>query len=130
MNNKNLDELLLKWDELLKEEERLDTEKEELKTQIMASMEDIGVKKYENNNSTVSVTTSVNISYKDELAIINYLNNHGYKGLVKNKLDTPAINKELKKTGSVLSEALRDYYSVYNTDKLTIKRKGNENVNG
>lgn len=130
MNNKNLDELLLKWDELIKEEERLNAEKEGLKTQIIASMEDIGVKKYENNNSTVSVITSVNISYKDELAIINYLNNHGYKGLVKNKLDTPAMNKELKKTGSVLSEALRDYYYVYNTDKLTIKRKGNDNVNG
>ena len=96
----------------------LKKELDELNEEIVKAMNDAGVKDTETPNGvTANVTTKVSLKY-DEPQAIKWLKENGYEKYVIEKLDTSALNKEVKKSKS-LNESLQPTQSI--TYALTVK---------
>ena len=100
--------------------EQLGQREEELKEIILNQMENEKISSFQDNEVEAKVTGNITFSYTDEQAIIKYLNNHGYKGFIKNTINKTALNKELK-GGTQLTEALASYYQKKEGKKLSVK---------
>lgn len=115
-----LDNLLESYVKLQKEEERLADEKTNLKNQILEELDKLGVNKYSYDNITATVADRESFKYNDELAMIQWCKNNGYSALIKESVNTTAMNKELKKS-NLLTESLNTYYTKTLSKSLTVK---------
>lgn len=115
-----LNSLLEKYVVLQAEEEKLNQQKAELKNQILEEMDKLGVNKYTYENISATVADRESFKYNDELAMIQWCKNNGYASLIKESVNTTAMNKELKKS-NLLTESLNTYYTKTLSRSLTVK---------
>lgn len=105
-------------------QEQLDVLKakmDEEKVAIIEEMEGMGKMKLETPAGKASVIYKTNIKYSDETSIVNFCENNGFDSFVVKKVNTTALNKELKK-GGVLTEGLKNYYNESETKVLKVER--------
>lgn len=95
---------------------------EAMKVVIIENMENQGLCKFTTPDGlNVSLTYKDLIKYSDEPAIIQYCEENGLNNYIVKKVNTTALNKDLKKSES-LTESLNKYYTVNKTKALTVKR--------
>lgn len=109
----NIVDLQNQMDEL---KEKLDLAKSELITM----MEESGCDKVKCETGSAQLVFKSNIKYSDELSIINFCKNNGYGQFIVEKVNTTALNKELKKGGR-LTESLDPFFNESTTKVLTVK---------
>lgn len=108
---------------LQKEAEELKAKMDALKAEIIEDMESEGlVKTTTDNDTSVSLVYKETIKYSDEPAILKYCEDRGLNNYVVKKVNTTALNKDLKKSSS-LTEDLNSFYLVNKTKVLTVKGK-------
>ena len=116
-----LEEMITKYNELQNQNKVIADEMNELKANIIESMNGDDKEKVEVDNVVAQVVRKDTFKYKDEMAMINYLKNNGLERYVVEKVDT-SLNKELKK-GLSLSESLNPMYEKTTSYSLTVKEK-------
>lgn len=117
-----LNEKIINYTKLQKEQEELKVKADELKNLIISEMEEQGLVSTSVDNYSVTVSTRESIKYSDEPAIISYCESNGLTNYIVKKVNTTALNKELKKKNT-LTESLSPYYTTSQAKVLTVKEK-------
>lgn len=115
-----LNEQIKEYVELQKAKDELKAKIDAIKQEIIDAMNSQGVNKVETAQGTATLVTKTNIKYTDELAIVKYCEDNNLTNYITKKVNTTALNKELKK-GGVLKESLNTYYSENVSQVLTVK---------
>ena len=66
------------------------------------------------------IINKTSFKYTDEIAILNYLRSHRLNDFISTKVNTTAMNKELKNKGA-LYEDLKNYCSENSSITLSVK---------
>lgn len=120
--NTELNNKIEKYAELQAQMEVLKTQLDELKPEIIEGMVKESVDKIElPSGVTAQVVTKETFKYDDELGMINYLKANGLTSFIVEKVNTTAMNKELKK-GLTLTESLKPMFTKTYTNSLTVKK--------
>lgn len=117
-----LNEKIIAYTKLQKEQEELKLKSDELKSSIIDEMEEQGLVSTAVDNYSVNLSTRESIKYSDELAIISYCESNGLTNYIVKKVNTTALNKELKKKNT-LTENLSPYFTTSQAKVLTVKEK-------
>lgn len=116
----SLNENLERYYQLQKEVGEKEEEMKSLKEEIVAEMQKEGLKSQDTGLVEGKIIDKVSFKYNDEVAIINYLRSHRLNDFISTKVNTTAMNKELKAKG-VLFEELKPYYSENSSITLSVK---------
>lgn len=117
-----LDEQIITYIKLQKEQEELRQKADVLKAEIISEMEAQGLSSTTVDTYSVTLTLRESIKYSDEPAIISYCESNGLTNYISKKVNTTALNKELKKKND-LTESLSHYFMVSQSKVLTVKEK-------
>lgn len=117
-----LDEKIIGYTKLQKEQEELKARADELKISIIEEMENQGLVSTTVANYSVNLSVKELIKYSDEPAIISYCEANGLTNYISKKVNTVALNKELRKK-KTLTENLSSYYTTTQSKVLTVKEK-------
>lgn len=104
------------------QKEELEAKQDVLKAEVMAEMDQNGLKKVSTNEADVTKANKVTYSYTDEAAIMDYIKSNGLDNYLEVKIRKTDFNKELSKKGS-LYESLSGKFSTSETPYLKIKEK-------
>ena len=115
-----LNENLEKYYQLQKEIEEREEEMKALKESIIKEMELEGVTSQNTGKVEGKIINKTSFKYTDEVAILNYLRSHRLNNFISNKVNTSAMNKELKNKGT-LYEDLKSYCSESSSTTLSVK---------
>lgn len=115
-----LNENLERYYQLQKEIEEREAEMKSLKEVIVAEMEKEGIKSQNTGTVEGKIIDKLSFKYNDEVAMINYLRAHRLNDFISTKVNTTAMNKELKAKG-VLFEELKPYYCSTKSTTLSVK---------
>lgn len=74
------------------------------------------------DGTVAKLVDKVTYKYTNEDAMVNWCKANGHSDLVKEKIDTTSMNKELKK-GGVLTESLNSLYNRTVSTSLTVEKK-------
>ena len=117
-----LNEKIIAYTKLQKEQEELKLKSDELKSSIIDEMEEQGLVSTAVDNYSVNLSTRESIKYSDEPAIISYCESNGLTNYIVKKVNTTALNKELKKKNT-LTESLSPYFTTSQAKVLTVQEK-------
>ena len=115
-----LNENLERYYQLQKEVEEREEEMKSLKEAIVKEMEIAGITSQNTGLVEGKIIDKTSFKYNDEVAIINYLRSHRLNNFIVTKVNTTAMNKELKSKGA-LYEDLKSYCSENNSITLSVK---------
>lgn len=115
-----LNENLEKYYQLQKEVEEREDEMKSLKEAIISEMEKEGIKDKDTGHVEGKIIDKTSFKYNDEVAIITYLRSKGLNNFITTKVNTSAMNKELKGKG-VLYEDLKPYCEETTSTTLSVK---------
>ena len=115
-----LNENLERYYQLQKEIEEREEEMKSLKEEIVAEMQKEGLKSQDTGLVEGKIIDKVSFKYNDEVAILNYLRTHRLNNFISNKVNTTAMNKELKNKGA-LYEDLKSYCTENTSITLSVK---------
>ena len=116
----NLNENLERYYQLQKEVEEREEEMKSLKEEIVKEMGIEGISSQNTGLVEGKIINKTSFKYTDEIAILNYLRSHRLNDFISTKVNTTAMNKELKNKG-VLFEELKPYYSENSLITLSVK---------
>lgn len=116
----SLNENLERYYQLQKEVEEREEEMKSLKEEIVAEMQKEGLKSQDTGLVEGKIIDKVSFKYTDEVAILNYLRSHRLNNFISNKVNTTAMNKELKNKGA-LYEDLKSYCTENTSTTLSVK---------
>ena len=115
-----LNENLERYYQLQKEVEEREEEMKSLKESIVKEMELEGVTSQNTGKVEGKIINKISFKYTDEVAILSYLRSHRLNSFISNKVNTSAMNKELKGKG-VLYEDLKPYCEETTSTTLSVK---------
>ena len=116
----SLNENLERYYQLQKEVEEREEEMKSLKEEIVKEMEIEGISSQNTGLVEGKIINKASFKYNDEIAILNYLRSHRLNDFISTKVNTTAMNKELKNKGA-LYEDLKNYCSENNSITLSVK---------
>lgn len=120
VDKKELYNYINEYNELQKQEKSIKNRKDQLKTKITASMQELGEQFVESDTGvSATLTFKETIKYTDEFAVIKYLKNNNLDEYITTGIDTK-FNSKLKESIS-LSEALADSFTITAINALTVK---------
>lgn len=117
-----LDERIAEYVKLQNQVEEMKSKLDQEKVTLIDEMEKEGKTKVETEVGKATLIYKQNIKYSDELSIIAFCEKNGYNDFVTKKVNTTALNKELKK-GGLLTEGVKGYYSESETKVLKVESK-------
>lgn len=115
-----LDEKIVNYITLQQTIEEMQTKLNAEKAEIIALMELEGKTKVETEHGKATIYYRQNIKYSDETEIIKFCEDNGYSNFITKKVNTTALNKELKK-GGLLKESLNPFVSESETKVLKVE---------
>lgn len=116
----SLNENLERYYQLQKEVEEREEEMKSLKEEIVKEMEIEGISSQNTGLVEGKIINKASFKYNDEIAILNYLRSHRLNDFISTKVNTTAMNKELKNKGA-LYEDLKNYCSENSSITLSVK---------
>ena len=120
VDKKELYNYINEYNELQKQEKSIKNRKDQLKTKITASMQELGEQFVESDTGvSATLTFKETIKYTDEFAVIKYLKNNNLDEYITTGIDTK-FNSKLKESIS-LSEALADSFTITAINAITVK---------
>lgn len=115
-----LNENLERYYQLQKEVEEREDEMKALKESIVKEMELEGVTSQNTGKVEGKIINKTAFKYTDEVAILTYLRSKRLNNFITTKVNTSAMNKELKGKGA-LYEDLRPYCEESSSTTLSVK---------
>lgn len=115
-----LDERIVNYVALQQTIEEMKTKLDTEKAELIALMESEGKTKVETEHGKATISYRQNIKYSDETAIIKFCEDNGYGNFITKKVNTTALNKEIKK-GGLLKESLNPFVSESETKVLKVE---------
>ena len=119
-----LDGMINKYKWMQEELENKKAELEDLKQQIVNKMTEQGVDKFQSTEGNIATLVNrTNYKYNDEASMVAWLKKNRFANMIKEKIVTTALNKELSKQGKI-TKALNSYYVKDNIKTLSVKSGG------
>lgn len=116
----SLNENLERYYQLQQEIDSKEQELNALKEQIVKEMGDAGIASRSTGSVEGKLINKTTFKYIDEVAILTYLRSHRLNNYISTKINTTAMNKELKGKGA-LYEDLKKYCSENTSTTLSVK---------
>lgn len=116
----SLNENLERYYQLQKEVEEREEEMKSPKEETVKEMEIEGISSQNTGLVEGKIINKASFKYTDEIAILNYLRSHRLNDFISTKVNTTAMNKELKSKGA-LYEDLKNYCSENSSITLSVK---------
>lgn len=117
----SLNENLERYYQLQKEVDEREEEMKSLKEEIIKAMNEEGITSQNTGLVEGKLINKTTFKYDDEVAILSYLRSHRLNDFISTKVNTTAMNKELKAKG-VLSQELKPYYSLTESISLSVRQ--------
>lgn len=114
-----LNENLERYAQLQQEVEERKVEMESLREEIIKQMNEQGITSQDTGTVLGKIINRTSFKYTDEVAVINYLRSRRLNNFLTSKVNTSAMNKELKGHGS-LYEDLKPYCVENNIVSLSV----------
>lgn len=122
-NTKVLSEAVDQYMKIKEEKDKLDAKLSELKEVITEELQKNKLTKFITDNQvSASMVYKTKIDYKDELAMIKWLEENNQGAFVVKSIMTTKLNNEIKKNG-IITEGLKTLYEVKMTPSLTVEKQ-------
>lgn len=120
---KNLNNNIDRYFTLKAEQFKIEEEMKALKEEIIKEMKELNTTVHTSESGvTAKLGVKTTYKYKDEEAMIKWLEKNGFKNYISKKVNTTPLNKELTK-GGILTEGLANFYIKNQSISLTVDNK-------